>query len=181
MEHFDVLDENGNKTGQIKSRLDVHRDGDWHRAVHAWIINPKGELLLQKRSARKLEYPNMWDISVAGHLSAGDDSISSAIREAEEEIGLILDENDFEYLFTIKSRKVLHDGKYINNELDDIYLIEDDFDTNILNFNDGEVSEAKWMHYAEYEKHIDEKDPEYVPWGKEYKEKFFAMLKERFP
>jgi isopentenyl-diphosphate delta-isomerase type 1 len=181
MEHFDILDENGKKTGQVKLRIDVHKDGDWHKAVHVWIINPSGDLLLQRRSTNKETYPNMWDISSAGHISAGDDPISSAIRETEEELGLTLGEDEFEYLFTIKSQRVLHDGKYINNELDDIYLVEDDFDTSILNFNDGEVSEVKWMHYPEYEKHIDEKDPEYVPWSQEYKEKFFAILRERFP
>lgn len=38
-EYFDLLDENGNKTGKTKLRNEVHRDGDWHKAVHIWIIN----------------------------------------------------------------------------------------------------------------------------------------------
>ena len=53
MEYFDVLDENGNKTGKLKLRNEVHRDGDWHRGVHVWIINSFGELLLQRRSPNK--------------------------------------------------------------------------------------------------------------------------------
>ena len=44
-EYFDILDENGNKTGQTKLRSEVHRDGDWHKAVHIWIFNDKGEAL----------------------------------------------------------------------------------------------------------------------------------------
>ena len=86
VEFFDILDENGNKTGKTKARAEVHRDGDWHKAVHIWIANNKDEILLQKRSPNKDSYPNMWDISSAGHLTAGDDSISEAIREIKEEL-----------------------------------------------------------------------------------------------
>lgn len=41
-EYFDVLDSNGHKTGRIKLRSEVHRDGDWHRAVNIWIVNGGG-------------------------------------------------------------------------------------------------------------------------------------------
>jgi len=71
MEFFDVLDKNGNPTGQVKDRNDVHRDGDWHKAVHIWIINFKGELLIQKRSPNKDTGAGQWDISAAGHMPAG--------------------------------------------------------------------------------------------------------------
>ena len=72
-EYFDILDEHGNKTDRIKPRSEVHRDGDWHRAVHIWIINNQGEILLQRRAPDKDTHPNFWDISVGGHLQAGDD------------------------------------------------------------------------------------------------------------
>lgn len=41
-EYFDVLDSEGHKTGRIKLRSAVHRDGDWHRAVNIWIVNGGG-------------------------------------------------------------------------------------------------------------------------------------------
>jgi hypothetical protein len=42
-----------------KPRQAVHRDGDWHRAVHIWLINSKGELVLQKRSKFKDTFPGI--------------------------------------------------------------------------------------------------------------------------
>lgn len=45
MEYFEVLDEKGNKIGKVKLRSEVHRDGDWHKAVDVWIFNSKSELL----------------------------------------------------------------------------------------------------------------------------------------
>ena len=46
-EYFDLLDENGNKIGKRKLRSEVRRDGDWHKAVHIWIINNNGEIPAQ--------------------------------------------------------------------------------------------------------------------------------------
>jgi isopentenyldiphosphate isomerase len=59
----------------------VHRDGDWHRSVHIWVLNSeKGELLMQKRVAFKDSWPSHWDIGCAGHVSAGDTSIITGIH-----------------------------------------------------------------------------------------------------
>ena len=86
MEYIDVLDENGVKTGEILSRREIHKRGLWHRAIVVAVINEKNEILLQQRSMNKDKNPGLWDISVAGHVSAGQDAISAAVREIYEEI-----------------------------------------------------------------------------------------------
>lgn len=64
----------------------VHQDGDYHRAVHVWIYaESTGELLLQKRSDNKDSWPGQWDISSAGHISAGDTSLDTAQYASPEE------------------------------------------------------------------------------------------------
>lgn len=61
-------------------RRDVHRDGDYHRAVHIWIyIESTRELLLQQRGHPKDAMCGNWDISSAGHVSAGESSIDAAM------------------------------------------------------------------------------------------------------
>uniref|UniRef100_A0A8R7PGB3 Nudix hydrolase 3 n=2 Tax=Triticum urartu TaxID=4572 RepID=A0A8R7PGB3_TRIUA len=63
----------------IVPRTEVHRDGDYHRAVHVWIYyESTGELLLQRRVDCKESWPGQWDISSAGHITVGDSSLSSA-------------------------------------------------------------------------------------------------------
>ena len=96
-EYFDVLDEKGNKTGITKPRSAVHRDGDWHKSVHVWIIRGN-EILLQRRAPQKDSYPNMLDISAAGHLDAGEDAITGAMRELKEELGIDAEPSDFELI-----------------------------------------------------------------------------------
>eukprot|EP00667_Euglena_gracilis_P020143 EG_transcript_21766 len=62
-------------TGFTKQRKDVHQNGDWHRSVHVWIYDTlNGTVLIQKRSPEKDTNPNRWDVSCAGHITAGDES-----------------------------------------------------------------------------------------------------------
>ncbi|OGI73354.1 hypothetical protein A3E33_02000 [Candidatus Nomurabacteria bacterium RIFCSPHIGHO2_12_FULL_40_77] len=55
------------------------------------IFNEKGEVLLAKRSKNKKNSPNVWGPSAEGSLEEGDTYESNAIKEAEEEIGIKLD------------------------------------------------------------------------------------------
>ena len=89
-ELLDVLDENGIKTGQILPRKEVHEKGLWHRIIVVAIVNEKNEILIQQRSHNKDKNPDMWDISVTGHLSAGQDSLTAATREISEEVSVSL-------------------------------------------------------------------------------------------
>jgi 16S rRNA (adenine1518-N6/adenine1519-N6)-dimethyltransferase len=86
-EKFVVVDENDAITGAA-SRLEVHGNNFRHRAVHIFIFNRKGELLLQKRSPWKDRHPGLWDSSAAGHVAAGEEYDATAERELREELGI---------------------------------------------------------------------------------------------
>ena len=86
-EIFDVVSEDDEVLGQA-TRKEVHEKGLIHRAVHIFVINGRGELLLQRRSLLKDMHPGVWDSSAAGHLDAGEDYVSAAVRELEEEMGI---------------------------------------------------------------------------------------------
>jgi isopentenyldiphosphate isomerase len=91
VEHFDVLDCAGRKTGETISRDDAHRIGIWHGAFHCLIIYEKrdgGYALFQKRSAQKKIAPGKFDVSVGGHYGAGEDAKVAGPREIREELGL---------------------------------------------------------------------------------------------
>ncbi len=174
-EYLDVLDARGNRTGEKKLRSQIHSDGDWHRVVDLWILNSKGELLIQKRSPNKENWPNAWDIGSAGHISAGENSLTTAMREANEELGLMFTQKDFEYLFTVTERNILNNGTYINNSFADVYLVRIDLDLAKLQLQKTEVSEARWMPYENLKNVIGDKS--FVPHPEEYARLFDEIRK----
>lgn len=89
-EVFDVVDEQDHVVGRA-TRAEVHARGLLHRAVHVFVIGKKGQLLLQKRSMLKDVHPGTWDSSVAGHVDAGESYEQAAVRELEEEMGIVVD------------------------------------------------------------------------------------------
>lgn len=70
-ELIDVLDENGNKTGEILTREQIHKKGLCYRIVVIAIIDEKGNILMQQRSKNKSKNPGKWDVASAGHVSSG--------------------------------------------------------------------------------------------------------------
>lgn len=86
-ELFDVCDPQDQVIGQL-SRAEVHAKNLLHRAVHIWIWNSAGELLLQTRSATKDQYPNCYTSSASGHVDAGEEYEAAAVRELGEELQL---------------------------------------------------------------------------------------------
>lgn len=96
-ELFDVCDSLGRPLGMRKRRADVHRDGDWHRSIHCWVVGQSGDgtpyIVFQLRSESKDTSPGKLDATVGGHLAAGE-SVEDALRETEEEIGLELSMRD---------------------------------------------------------------------------------------
>lgn len=158
-EYFDILDENGNKTGKTKLRSEVHRDGDWHKAVHIWIFNDKGEVLLQRRCATKDSNPNMLDISSAGHLSAGDDSLDGAIRELKEELDLDVNPQDLQLVKTFK-KSSKYTETFINNEFDDMYILKTNKSIDDMHYQESEISEIFFVPYKEFKKMVKNKQPD---------------------
>ena len=79
MEYFDIVDEMGNPTGKTIERREAHRNNILHRTAHVWIVRHCGDsiqILLQKRCMEKDSFPGCYDISSAGHIPAGVDSVS---------------------------------------------------------------------------------------------------------
>lgn len=90
-EMFDVVDAENQVIGTA-TRAAVHVQNLVHRAVHVFVFNKRGDLLLQKRSVLKDLCPGLWDSSVSGHLDAGESYESAAVRELDEEMGIRVSE-----------------------------------------------------------------------------------------
>ena len=85
---LDYCDAQGGWLGSA-SRKAVHAGGLWHRTLHLWLATPDdgGSLLYQLRADTTANWPGKLDVTVAGHLLAGE-GYREAMRESKEEIGI---------------------------------------------------------------------------------------------
>ena len=178
MEYVDLLDSSGRPTGTRKPKPEVHRDGDWHGAAHVWIINTGGQILIQRRSPTKENWPNLWDVSVGGHLSSGEGPVEAAIREAKEELGVTLVPGECRHLFTVAEQLALNNGNYLDNEFHHVFLVEKNLDVGDLKFSDGEVAEVKFVAVRELQTDLVTDSGKFVPHHEEYRKLFEALRKE---
>ncbi len=140
-ELLDVLTEDGLLTGRSKRRAEVHRDGDWHRSFHLWIVKEGRYVLFQRRSSLKDLEPNKIDVTVGGHFAAGE-TLREVLREPLEELGLDLSPRDISYLSTRKAERFYEDK--IDREFQEVYVMRDDRRLEDYGLNRAEV-------YALYE------------------------------
>ena len=175
-ELIDVLDENGNKTGEVETKEEIYKRGLWHRSVHIWIENDKQELLVQKRNPLKNTFPNLWAISSAGHVIAGETSIESGLRELKEELDVDAKKEDLEFLFTIKRVQPYKDS-YIR-VFDDVYLLHKNIDVTKTKLQVEELTDIKYVYYEYLENIFKEGDKTMFPIQKSIKSYFLFLTIE---
>ena len=174
MEYLDVFTKYGEPSGESIDRNIVHKEGMFHKSIHVWIVNSKRELLVQRRNSNKKTYPNMLDTSFAGHVSSGESLIEAVLREGKEELGLDIDLNSLNYLFAVKSEKVVREN-YYENEINDVYLYEKDIKIEECSFTDDEVAEIKYIDFRELEKMWKEKSTELIDHDVHYAALFYVL------
>lgn len=138
MELIRVVDEDGNDTDIVLEREDVHDLSKLHNEVTIYIINKKGEVLLQKRSANRRFCPNMLGV-IAGHVGYLEDPLSCARREVKEEVGLIVNKDEVHAL----SSKYFVLEKENNHFMYPYYIITDLEEDDFI-IQKEEVSYVKW-------------------------------------
>lgn len=176
-ELIDVLTEDGTPTGKTSTKYEIYQHGYWHRSVHIWIINENQELLVQKRNPCKKTYPNLWAISSAGHVLAGETSKDAAIRELKEELGIDVSSDELEFLFTVKRNQNVSDSHL--RVIDDVYLLHRDLDVDKTKVQVEELTDIKYVYYEYLESIFKNGDVSYVPYCEEHK-RLFRLLEDRY-
>jgi len=198
-ELFDIYDEDLNHIG-IKPRNDVHRDGDWHQVFHCWVIgkDQDGEtfMVLQKRASNKKIFPNMLDISAAGHLSAGE-TVADGVRELQEELSLTVNPDDLipvgrrvstkKYnqlvdcevanVFLLECHQPLEDYNYLANEISG--LVKLSIDDGLRLFS-GEVEQVTAEAVGFEQETIQVTLDDFIPSLDQYGYKAFILAKRYF-
>ncbi len=154
MEMLDIVDENGEPTGETVERATAHARGIRHRTSHVWLLRkrPDGvEVLLQKRSEGKDSFPGCYDISSAGHIPAGMGFKESALRELKEELGLTASEEELNDcgLLKLYEEAVFYGEPFKDDQVSRVFYIWKDIEPEQMSLQASEVSEVRWMGLSE--------------------------------
>lgn len=181
MELIDILDEQGQPTGEILPKREAHRYGHFHASTHLWLYTKTGKVVLQLRAASKPNFPNCWDVSVAGHISSGETAKQTAVREAAEELGITVNQDDLHYVgrFRIDYR---HAEDYWDREFITIYACALTEPLPDFSLQTEEVADVTAIPLAQVEAELADETlaKKYVPFNKAYAAVVFAKLKTFF-
>ena len=134
---------------EVRQRGHIHAERLMHRAIHILLFNSRGELFLQKRSMSKDESPGLWDSSAAGHVDSGESYLDCAIREIEEELGIVPDQ-PLQYLF--------HQTPETKNGMEHSHIYRFQYD-GPLKLQASEIDEGCWISVDEMDRRTNEDDP----------------------
>lgn len=154
MEYFDIVDENGIPTGETVEREKAHERGIRHRTAHVWIVrkvNGRTQILLQKRCKSKDSFPGCYDISSAGHIPAGADYISSALRELKEELGVSVKEEELKDcgMHRMDVNTEFYGKPFIDRQVSKVYLLHLDWEAEEFKVQEEEIESVIWMDFEE--------------------------------
>lgn len=181
-EWIDIVDANGKPTGQSALKSEIHKNGWYHNTIHLWLYTKNGEILLQQRSHKKAIYPLLWDVSVAGHIDAGETFLQAAIRETEEEIGLKLNEYQLTKIGTRLHESVYKDGNIKDFEFHQIYIALLEVRLEELTPQENEVEAIKLVCFNEFKNLLmhSETNSHFIASNSSYYEFVLETIKAKF-
>lgn len=142
MELVDVYNERHEKLNYSKGRKELN-DGEYRLSCFIWVINDKNEILLQQRLATAKKMPNMWG-TTAGGAQKGDSSLTGAMRELKEELGI--DARKEEMVFIGSYKRI--------NDFVEVWLCKKNIEVNALILEPSEVQDARWFSIDEFKRMI---------------------------
>ncbi len=137
MEYIDVYDKQGNKQDKVLQRGTKLKENEYVLIVHLWIQHKSGAFLIQKRAKADDPTPYQWAITT-GVALAGETAVDAVIREAHEELGLVLNTADLIHIDDFTSKRESY------QTLTHMFLAKASFALSDLVLNKAEVSEVAW-------------------------------------
>ena len=150
-------------------KMEAHEKALLHRAFSVFIMNDKGETLLQQRAASKYHSPLLWTNTCCSHQREGEDNIAAGKRRLREEMGFVTELNElFSFIY-----KAPFDNGLTEHELDHVMMGSYDADPVA---NPEEVADWKWMKPRDIETDISQHPERYTAWFKIIFTKFYGHL-----
>lgn len=153
-----LVDKDDNPIG-IMEKMEAHQKALLHRAFSVFILNSKGEMLLQKRAIHKYHSPGLWTNACCSHPKPSEMSLDAASRRLDEEMNITAN-LDFLFKFTYKTE---FENGLAEHEIDHVFKGVSD---SIPTINLDEVSDYKYVSIDYLIKDVKKHPSNYTSWFK---------------
>ncbi|MEE9361340.1 MAG: isopentenyl-diphosphate Delta-isomerase [Cellulophaga sp.] len=153
-------------------KMEAHEKALLHRAFSVFIMNDKGETMLQQRAAEKYHSPLLWTNTCCSHQRVGESNIEAGKRRLQEEMGFSVDLKELFYFIY----KAPFDNGLTEHELDHVMI---GYFSEEPNINKEEVASWKWMKLEDVQKDIAENPENYTVWFKIIFDKFYTYFTKK--
>lgn len=155
-EHVIIVDASDTELGTAP-KLDAHWDGALHRAFSIFLVNARGEVLLQRRADGKYHTPGLWTNTCCGHPRPGEATAEAARRRLREEMGI---DCELTHLFTFTYRAELGEG-LSEHEIDHVFVGRYEGEPAP---NPAEVSGWRWVDPERLRRDLETHPERFTPW-----------------
>ena len=163
-----LVDEQDNPIG-LMEKLEAHQKALLHRAFSVFILNDKGEIMLQQRAASKYHSPNLWTNTCCSHPRQGETTIEAGKRRLQEEMGFVTELTDIlSFIY-----KAPFDNGLTEHELDHILIGYYNAPPTI---NPEEVADWRWELPEKIKEDIAKHPHRYTEWFKIIFDKFLHQV-----
>jgi len=156
VEYVILVDEHDREIG-VEEKLKAHREGKLHRAFSVFLFNPKQELLMQQRAARKYHSGGLWANTCCGHPRPEESLAEAAARRLHEEMGITC---DLERAFHFTYRANVNSG-LTEHEIDHVFVGHYD---GLVQPNPTEVMAHRWNSFPDLQEEIKRNPHYFVAW-----------------
>lgn len=156
MKQIILVDENDKELG-VGEKIEVHKQGKLHRAFSVFVLNSRGQMLLQKRARSKYHSGGLWSNACCGHPRPEEDLEKAAHRRLKEEMGFGCEmDKVFSFIYKTPVDNGLTEHEYLH-----VFIGKFDGEQKP---DPGEVEDTRWVGIDELQKDISENPSDYTPW-----------------
>ncbi len=170
VEEVVLVDDQDRALGRME-KMEAHRKGVLHRAFSAFVLNDRGELMLQQRAHEKYHSGGLWTNTCCSHPRPEEQVLVAGERRLTEEMGFT---TPLKRLFKFIYRAEL-DNELTEHELDHVLLGY--YNENPI-VNPSEVAGFRWVGLEEVSLEMQRHPERFTEWFKICFAPFYEHMKE---
>ncbi|NNE77308.1 MAG: isopentenyl-diphosphate Delta-isomerase [Pricia sp.] len=152
-------------------KMEAHEKAALHRAFSVFIMNGKGETMLQQRAAGKYHSPLLWTNTCCSHQRVGETNTAAGKRRLQEEMGFVTELEELFYFIY----KAPFDNGLTEHEFDHVMVGSYSGEPKI---NPDEVADWKWMSPADIKKDMVVNPESYTAWFTIIFDRFYEYIQQ---